>query len=90
MDEFESSHMEALKELGAYTWMRYVHDVFSVIRDETCSQNILDYLNRQHNNIKFTIEKENKITFLHSKTLKSQEKRLTLLNQSTTSQHSQT
>jgi len=36
MDEFENSHMETLKELGVITWMRYVDDVFSVIRDETC------------------------------------------------------
>jgi len=42
MDEFENSHMETLKELGVIKWMRYVDDVFSVVRDETCSQNILD------------------------------------------------
>ncbi len=36
MDEFENSHMETLKELGVITWMRYVDDVISVIRDETC------------------------------------------------------
>jgi hypothetical protein len=69
MDEFENSHMETLKELGVITWMRYVDDVFSVVRDETCSQNILNYLNSQHNNIKFTIEneKQNKIPFLDTK-----------------------
>ena len=69
MDEFENSHMETLKELGVITWMRYVDDVFSVIRDETCSQNILSYVNSQHNNIKFTIEneKQNKIPFLDTK-----------------------
>ena len=49
--------------------MRYVDDVFSVIRDETCSQNILNYVNSQHNNRKFTIEneKQNKIPFLDTK-----------------------
>ena len=87
MDEFENSHMETLKELGVITWMRYVDDVFSVVRDEACSQNILNYLNSQHNNIKFTIEneKQNKIPFLD----KSQEKRLTLQHPSITNQHSQ-
>lgn len=66
MDEFENSHMEILKELGIQTWMRYVDDVFAVIKNDTCSLIILNYLNTQHNNIRFTIEneKQNKIPFL--------------------------
>jgi predicted GIY-YIG superfamily endonuclease len=66
MDEFEQKHMHQLKELGVKTWMRYVDDVFSVIENTSCSENILNFINNQHQNIKFTIEveKNNKIPFL--------------------------
>ena len=36
MDEFEQKHMEKLKELGVDTWMRYVDDVFSLIKSDSC------------------------------------------------------
>jgi predicted GIY-YIG superfamily endonuclease len=66
MDEFEHKHMERLKELGVATWMRYVDDIFSLLRDRTCLENILKFINDQHPNIKFTTECEieNKIPFL--------------------------
>jgi len=66
MDEFEKTHMEKLKELGVKTWMRYVDDVFATLTNSTNSNDILNYINQQHKNIKFTIEREknNKIPFL--------------------------
>ena len=66
MDEFEHKHMDKLKELGVATWMRYVDDIFSLIRDRTCLENILKFINEQHPNIKFATEGEidNRIPFL--------------------------
>ena len=67
MDEFEHKHMDKLKELGVATWMRYVDDIFSLIRDRTCLENILKFINEQHPNIKFTTtegEIDNRIPFL--------------------------
>ena len=58
--------MDKLKELGVESWVRYVDDVFSTIKNKEDCENILNYLNQQHPNIKFTVEKEknNKIPFL--------------------------
>jgi len=66
MDEFEQKHMNKLKELGVINWMRYVDDIFATITNQQQHTSILNYLNSQHNNIKFTIEMErnNKIPFL--------------------------
>ncbi len=38
-------------------WFRYVDDVFATTKNGNTSK-ILEYLNKQHPNIKFTIEKE--------------------------------
>ena len=69
MDEFEQSNMEKLTELGVAKWMRYVDDVFAIIENELQSETILQQLNTQHSNIKFTIEteKQNKLPFLDTK-----------------------
>ena len=66
MDEFEKKHMAKLRELGVKTWMRYVDDVFATLCNNANSSEILQFLNQQHKNIKFTIEQEksNKIAFL--------------------------
>ena len=66
MDEFEQKHMDQLKELGITTWMRYVDDVFSLLTDKSKLSRILEFINEQHPNIKFTaeIEVDNKIPFL--------------------------
>ena len=66
MDEFEQKHMDQLKELGITTWMRYVDDVFSLLTDKSKLSQILEFINEQHPNIKFTTEIEvgNKIPFL--------------------------
>jgi len=72
MDHFEQKHMEALTNLGVTNWMRYVDDVFATIKDESCATKILEFLNTQHQNIRFTIELElnNKIPFLDTKVIK--------------------
>jgi hypothetical protein len=66
MDEFEQKHINKLRELGVVTWNRYVDDVFATINNKEQCQQILEYLNNQHPNIKFTVEKErnNKLAFL--------------------------
>ena len=66
MDEFENKHMEKLNELGVQAWLRFVDDVFAAIRSKECATNILEFLNKQHPNIKFTIEmeKSGKLPFL--------------------------
>jgi hypothetical protein len=66
MDNFENKHIEQLEALGVKVWYRYVDDIFSVLDNNTKAEEILQYLNNQHPNIKFTIEKEknNKLPFL--------------------------
>ena len=66
MSNFERKHKEKLRELGITHWWRYVDDVFATLRDNTEPETILDYLNKQHRNIKFTVEYENegKLPFL--------------------------
>ena len=59
MDEFENKHMEKLKELGLQDWFRYVVDIFATINNQKSSKDILEYLNNQHECIKFTLEEEN-------------------------------
>jgi len=74
MDEFEQSKMKKLTELGVKIWLRYVDDVFAIIEHESQSDAILDYLNKQHINIKFTIESEkhSKLPFLDTKVTRKQ------------------
>ncbi len=74
MDEFEQSKMKKLNELGVKIWLRYVDDVFAIIEHESQSDAILGYLNKQHTNIKFTIEskKHNKLPFLDTKITRKQ------------------
>jgi hypothetical protein len=66
--------MKKLNELGVKIWLRYVDDVFAIIEHESQSDVILDYLNKQHTNIKFTIESEkhNKLPFLDTKITRKQ------------------
>ena len=47
-------------------YIRYVDDILTVFDNENDAKHFLDYLNRQHKNIKFTIEKQvnNSIPFL--------------------------
>jgi len=66
MSNFERRHMEALKELGVKMWFRYVDDVFATLNSREEATSILAFLNRQHPNIRFTIEHEehDKLPFL--------------------------
>jgi hypothetical protein len=68
MSDFECKHMSKLKSLGLILWYRYVDDVFATTTSKEAADTCLEYLNDQHNNIKFTIEHEdnNKIPFLES------------------------
>ena len=61
MADFEEKIMNKLEGLGVKLWYRYVDDVFSLIEDDKNLGKILELLNSQHENIKFTIEKEIKI-----------------------------
>ena len=74
MDHFESTHIEKLKELGVIDWMRFVDDVFSTLKDESCKDAILKYLNEQHPNIEFTTESEVKqqLPFLDTKVTRTE------------------
>ena len=66
MDEFESKHMGKLVELGIQAWLRFVDDVFATLVSKESAQKILGFLNKQHPNIRFTIEveKNKKLPFL--------------------------
>ena len=59
MSNFERKHKEKLRELGVTNWWRYVDDVFATLIDTADPQTLLDFLNKQHKNIKFTVEYEN-------------------------------
>ena len=47
-------------------YARYVDDIFCMFSNEKDSEDFLDYINSQHGNIRFTIEKEaeGKLSFL--------------------------
>jgi hypothetical protein len=66
MSDFERKHMNRLKELGVNIWYRYVDDIFATLNNENQATAVLEYLNGQHKNIKFTIEHEErgKLPFL--------------------------
>ena len=66
MSNFENKHMEKLQELGVVKWWRFVDDVFATVGSDEQVQSIVDYLNKQHPNIKFTFEREanNRLPFL--------------------------
>ena len=66
MSNFERKHKTKLQELGVTRWLRYVDDIFSTLNDNADADTILQYLNSQHPNIKFTIEFEEggKLPFL--------------------------
>ena len=69
MNHFENKHMSELEALGVKCWLRYVDDTFVIIKNKANAEIILDFLNRQHNTIKFTMEKQlkNEINFLDIK-----------------------
>ena len=66
MSNFERKHRQALTELGVRTWLRYVDDIFVTLSDVADADRALEFLNKQHPNIRFTIEHESegKLPFL--------------------------
>jgi len=73
MADFEKKTMEQLSRLGVNKWLRYVDDIFATLKDKTTANSILDFLNKQHPNIKFTIEKEesNSLPFLDTRVVRN-------------------
>ena len=55
-----------LKRIPVLFYKRYIDDIFCLFKCETYAERFLTFLNRQHPNIKFTIEKEknNQLPFL--------------------------
>ena len=66
MVDFERKCMAELKRLGVKKWLRYVDDVFATFADPSVVDAVLTFLNKQHKNIRFTIEHEQdgKLPFL--------------------------
>ena len=58
MGDFERKHMSRLRELGVKQWWRYVDDIFASVGSSEEADKILEYINHQHPNIKFTVEHE--------------------------------
>ena len=58
MSGFEKKHMVELKNLGISFWKRYVDDIFATLNIKGNAKKCLDFLNKQHPNIRFTIEHE--------------------------------
>jgi len=58
MNDFETKHMPDLVNLGVKTWLRYVDDIFVIIKSKDEADKILEFLNSLHKTIKFTMEKQ--------------------------------
>lgn len=50
--------MKSLIKMAVVKWYRYVDDVFATLKNKELASRILEFLNKQHRNIKFTIEHE--------------------------------
>ena len=66
MDDYERKHFCGLQTRGVKTWHRFVDDTFVVLGNKENAKVVLDFLNDQHPNIKFTMEmqKRESIAFL--------------------------
>ena len=60
MSSFETKHINQLNTLGVKRWLRYVDDVFATIESREKAATILEFLNKQHPSLKFTIEHEDR------------------------------
>ena len=67
MADFEERHMEEMRRMGLNIWSRYVDDVFATVSNKDEALLILEFLNKQYGNIKFTIEYENNKKLLTSR-----------------------
>jgi hypothetical protein len=73
--------MKKLKQLGVNIWFRYVDDIFATLSKTNEETAILEYLNSQHPNIRFTIEKEekNSLPFLDTRVIRNVGKYVTTI-----------
>ena len=58
MGYHESKWLSDYKTSEIVMYQRYVDDIFCVFNNENDAKNFFEYLNEQHINIKFTMEKE--------------------------------
>jgi hypothetical protein len=58
MINFEKKYMDIIEEYGVEVWLRYVDDIFILIRDKDKALELLNKLNFFHPSIKFTYEPE--------------------------------
>jgi hypothetical protein len=86
MSEFERRHMDALRERGVIKWFRHVEDVFVTLTDVSRTDERLRFLNSQHNNIKFTVEHEEKgkLPFLDTSVVRTPNRYITRVNRKKT------
>jgi len=86
MAGFHFKHMRKLKDLGVNQWLRYVDDVFATLDNKEQANNVLEFLNKLHPNIKFTIEHEerNRLPFLDTCVVRKNSKYKTTIYRKTT------
>ena len=79
IDALESQIMTKLKSLGVKVWFRYVDDTFVIIYSRERVEEVMNFLNTQHHNIKFTVETQanNSIPFLDTRVKRNKDSRLT-------------
>ena len=79
MADFEKKHMRRLNSLGVNIWCRYVDDIFATMSASNNESSVLEFLNQQHPNIKFTVEKEtkNSLPFLDTRVIRNVDKYVT-------------
>ena len=66
MDYHEKKWLQELDKGKILIYKRYVDDVFCMFGNEKDAEKFFEFLNCQHKNMKFTLEKEGKI-FCHKK-----------------------
>ena len=76
--------MTKLISLGVKVWFRYVDDTFVIINSRERVEEVMNFLNTQHHNIKFTVETEanNSIPFLDTRE-RNKDSRLNLYHKKT-------
>jgi hypothetical protein len=63
MSDFEEKYISKLREMGVNIWLLYVDDVYATVTNKGVEEEeILLFLNSQHQNIKFTMELESNDT----------------------------
>ena len=77
IDALENKIITKLKSLGVKVWFRYVDDTFVVISGKERVEEVMNFLNTQHINIKFTVETEanNSIPFLDTRVKRNKDKK---------------